>query len=304
MGAESVDCCPMLLRGLAVIMSFVWWVASARASDVDLSWRAPAHGCPEHEDLLSGLAQRLEHPVTNGPDAAVHVTADVLQQEAGYVLSLRIDSKQGTEQRNLRAVGCNELAQATVLIAALFVADRSSLQPSAAALPEGRARKWYVRAQLIGDLGTFPAASLGPSVMVGLALADLRIELGGAHMFDQALQIAGRQVGYVQLTTAAAAACYGLLRRPYLAPCLVGELGRLAARGDNLAERQDRALLWAMGGASARASVELFDWLRWHAEVAAGFPWDRAQFGVAELGAAHRVASLIGRLSTGLEGSF
>jgi hypothetical protein len=242
----------------------------------------------------------------------------VTREAAGYVLSLRVDSKQGTEQRSLRAVGCNELAQATVLIAALFITspltehtDGAVALPltaasSGAAASTQAGRAWYVRAQLVGDLGTFPAATLGPGFMVGLALGDMRVELGGTHVFSQTLRIAGSDaaVGRLQLTTAAAAACFGLLRRPFVAPCLIGELGRLAASGDSLRERQDRTLLWAMAGASARASLEVLGWLRWQAEVGGGLPWDHAQFGVHELGSVHRISSLIVRLSTGLEGVF
>lgn len=299
----------MTLRVTALFLSVGMFVASARASDVDLAWRAPTRGCPEREALLNGLGQRLQRPITVGPEAGVRVVADVVHEASGYLLSLRIDSKQGTEQRNLRALGCNELAQATVLITALFItndADAHVKAPPTAASTETAQRLWYVRAQLIGVLGTFPIATLGPGVMFGVALGDVRVELGGTHIFSQELRLAGMDapVGRMQLTTAAAAACYGLVRRPFLAPCLIGELGRLAASGDNLRERQDRTLLWAMAGASARASLELLGWLRWQAELAAGFPWDHAQFGVHELGSAHRVASVVARLSTGLEGVF
>lgn len=295
-----------MLRLCAWLSSFALFAAPAQASDVDLVWRAPAHGCPEHDALWRALQQRLQRDVTSGSDAEVHVTAEIAQEPAGYVLSLRIDSEQGIEQRVLRAVGCNELAQATVLITALFISDRTGSQPSAAEAELPRERSWYLRAQLVGDLGTFPAATLGPGIMAGLGLGRWRFELGGAHMFDQALHAPGiaPPVGHMQLTTAAAAVCYGVLQRPFLAPCLVGELGRLAASGDDLLDRQERTLVWAMAGASARASLGLLGWLRWHAEVAAGFPWDRAQFAVQELGPAHRVASLVGRLSTGVEGVF
>lgn len=300
----------MLRRVVAILVLFSCFSASAsaRASDLDLVWHAPAQGCPEREALLTGLDQRLQRKVTVGGDAAVHVRGEVVHEQAGYMLSLRVASKQGTEQRTLRALGCNELAQATVLIAALFVTDNTAPQasPPSAAPADSPPRLWYVRAQLVGDLGTFPAATLGPSMTFGVALGDVRVELGATHVFSQALHVAGSDtpVGRLQLTTAATAACYGLLRRPYLAPCLVGELGRLTASGENLLERQDRTLLWAMAGASARASFDVFGWLRWHTELAGGFPWDHAEFGVQGLGSAHRVASVIARVSTGLEGVF
>jgi hypothetical protein len=299
----------MPLRLTALLLSVGMFVASARASDIEFVWRAPAQGCPERGALLSGIDQRLQRPITVGPDAGVHVIADVAHESAGYLLSLRIESKQGTEQRNLRALGCNELAQATVLIAALFITDNAGapvVAPLAAAPSDAAQRSWYVRAQLVGDLGTFPVATLGLGIMFGVALGDVRVELGGTHVFSQELRVASSDapVGRMQLTTAAAAACYGLLRRPFLAPCLIGELGRLAASGDNLRDPQDRTLVWAMAGASARTSLELLGWLRWHAELAGGFPWDHAHFGVQELGDAHRVASVVARLSTGLEGVF
>ena len=296
----------MRLPVCAWLLSFALFAAHAHARDLDLVWRAPAQGCPDRAALLQALQQRLQREVTSGSDADVHITADVAYEQAGYVLSLRTASNQGIERRELRAVACNELAQATVLITALLITDQPGLPPSAAETEQPQQASWYLRAQLVGDLGTFPVATLGPSVMGGVGFGRWRIELGGAHMFDQALHVSGSTapVGRMQLTTAAATVCYGLMTRPFVAPCLLGELGRLAVSGDNLLDRQDRTLLWAMAGAGARASLELLGWLRWHAELAAGLPWDRAQFGVQELGSVHRVASLIARVSTGVEGVF
>jgi hypothetical protein len=300
----------MLLRFAVLLVSLGWVVTAVRASDVDLVWRAPDQGCPDRAQLVEGLSQRLRRPVSTGSDAQVHVRADVAHPEAGYLLSLHMESKQGTEQRSLRAAECNELAQATVLIAALFITDSgeptAGLPLTAAEVDGSLHPQWYVRAQLVGDIGTFPAANLGPGIMVGVALGDVRIELGGTHVFSQELRVAGSAapVGRLQLTTAAAAVCYGVTRRPFVAPCLIGELGRLAASGDNVAQAQDRALVWAMAGASARASFELLRWLRGQAEIAGGLPWDHAEFGVQELGRAHRVANVVARLSLGVEGVF
>ncbi|HET8937001.1 MAG TPA: hypothetical protein VFN67_26340 [Polyangiales bacterium] len=292
----------MLLRLAALLLSFPLWAANARASDVDLMWRAPDQGCPGQPELVTGLSQRLQRDVSSGSDADVHVNALVTREPAGYALLLSVISQQGTEQRSMRAAECNELAQATVLISALFIAE--AVRAPDVPPPTAASRGYYVRAQLVGDVGTFPAATLGPSVMLGLALGNIRVELGGAHVFSQELRASGAQVGRMQLTTAAVTACYGLLRQPFVAPCLIGELGRLAARGDNLEQRQDRSLLWMMGGVSARASLELLGWLRWQVELAGGFPWDHAQFGVNDGASVHRVASVIARLSTGLEGVF
>jgi hypothetical protein len=142
--------------------------------------------------------------------------------------------------------------------------------------------------------------------MLGIALAGLQLELGGTYLLSQDVSIAGRDaaVGLLQLTTADAAVCYRVLRRPFVAPCLLGELGRLAAKGLNLPQFEDRTLLWLAVGASARLGVDIARWLRWQTEIAAALPWDHAHFGVRDLGSVHRIPAVIGRLSVGLEGSF
>lgn len=295
----------------------------ARASDLDVDWEAPEQACPSRDALIAGLAAQLQREVSVGPAAPVQLVGKITQEDLGFVLTLRLSSALGADQRTLRAAGCSELASAAIVIAALRLTQTEPPPPAAAPPPDARidtapspvpppsarsrlTRAFYLRAQLVGDWGTFPSLAWGPSVMLGASLGPLALELGGLHLVSQQLVLDQRvgPVGAVQLTTAAAVGCYRVLQRPWLAPCLLAEVGRLAAEGLDVAQPERRALLWAMVGVSARIALDITRWLRWHAELTGGLPWDRAELALRDLGPVHRIPAVIARLSTGLEGTF
>ena len=282
---------------------------SAHASDLTVEWDVPPRVCPDREELRSGLSRRLQREVSFGEDARLQLSGRVIAEGSGYSLALRTRSADAVEERSLRARTCNELAQASVLIASLMFARQ--LQPnrradSGAARSTPGAVDLYARAQLALDLGTLPGIGFGPSLMLGVQLGRLSLELGGFALLPRTAQSAQQSETSLQLTAAAAAGCLTLLHSHAvtLAPCLHVEAGALHAEARQVRDPRPSTQLWLSLGLGVRARVELAQWLYWYSELGGALPWDRAQFVIGELGEVHRVPILVGRLTTGLGSRF
>lgn len=289
------------------IMCMVLGAGRAHASDVAVTWDVPRAGCPDVEQLRQGLSRRLQREVTFGAPAPMTLDAHIQPEGEGYLLRLRTESPHGVEQRELRARTCNELARASVLIAALSFTQGGDLASVAPHTDDHAGRlQPYARAQLVLDLGTLPALGAGPSLTFGIALERAAFELSGVLSWPQDASVASRPepVARLQLMAASAAGCYALLQRPALAACLHVEVGVLHARSFNVATPRGSELLWLLPSVGARVALPLLEWLRWSSELSVGLPWDRATFAIDELGPVHRVARVIGRLQTGLEAGF
>ena len=288
-----------MIRLLAFGVWAVASVASAQGNDLDLEWLAPAQVCPDREELRRGLSRRLQREVSLGSDAPIALHGEVVVEGEGYVLTLRARAEQGEgdERRVMRARTCNELARASVLFASLLFSRQAPVAPQDTQQPSAAVRL-YARAQLVADLGTMPAVALGPGAMVGLAFDPVLVELGGFAFLSQD---AARSS--LQLTAAAAVGCVRVLRFASVSPCLHLEVGSLHAEG-RFASAVSKNKLWLMAGAGVRAGLALTSWLYWLSEVSAGMPWDRAQFVVGGVGEVHSIPSVVGRLTTGLEGRF
>lgn len=101
--------------------------AQARASaPVVLDWSAPA-GCPSGDDVLEEVG-RLLGPRPETKETILHVTAEVKRQDEGpFVVRLEIPSPEGRRFREVSAVSCAALAQATALILALMIDPEAAL---------------------------------------------------------------------------------------------------------------------------------------------------------------------------------
>jgi hypothetical protein len=298
-------------------------LGSAHASDLALEWTAP-RGCPTQEALRDGLATRIGRDVTFSAEAPVELRATVVALGSGYALDLRTRSAAGSERRELRARSCNELARASILMAALLLMDEprgagGAQQPAGSAhsrsvrtrSPASTTTRWsaFARTWVRGDLGSMPAVAVGPGLAVGLAIASTRLEIGGTYLPAQQMHATGRtaSLGSLQLMAAHARVCQLLIRVPELGPCLRAEVGQLRAHGENLANSVTRSSPWVMAALGARLSLELWRGLFWESEVAAGMPLQRIRIAVRDLpdfDELHRTPAVVGRFETGLFLSF
>ncbi|HET6331597.1 MAG TPA: hypothetical protein VFG30_00195 [Polyangiales bacterium] len=297
---------------LAFAVLLVAW--SARASDLALEWTAP-RGCPTQDALREGLNARLGREIAVSSEAPVELRGTVVALGSGYALDVRTRSTAGSERRELRARSCTELARASILMAALLLMEGTGSAPPDRAngnlrtrVPASSATRWgvFARTWVRGDLGSMPAAALGPGLAIGLAIADTRLELGGTYLPAQQMHFAGsdENFGSVQLMAAHAGVCQVLIRTPELGPCLRAEVGQLRARGEHLANNATRTGAWFLGAVGARLSFELWRGLSWQSEIAAGLPFQRIRIAVRDLDAVHRTPAVVGRFETGLLLSF
>lgn len=121
-----------LLAACLAIASPAW--ASA---PVALDWSAPPD-CPSGEEVLEEVNRLLgTRPETN--ESVLRVTAIVKRKESGpFVVRLEIPSPEGPRIREVSAVSCSALAQATALILALMIDPDAALTdppPSASTTP-------------------------------------------------------------------------------------------------------------------------------------------------------------------------
>lgn len=294
---------------IRVVLLGLWvasQAASVRASDVDLTWVAPTRDCPDREQFRSGLATRLGREISVGADARIHVDAKIVPSSVGYGLTLRTQSEHGSQKRLLNARSCNELARAGVLIVALLFPERAgvvSANDEEAASDRRAGLQPRARVEWVVDLGALPLPAFGAGLTVGLGLGAASFELGGFALLPRAGRVPNRAqpVAELQLVAAVAGACFEVVRRPGIAPCLALELGEVRGSGRGLANISNRSALWLMPSAGVRAWLELGRALQWSLGVAAGLPWDRSVFTVRDLGPVHEVPAVVARVATGLE---
>lgn len=115
------------LGPLACVFAALVAAAPAHASaPVALDWSAPA-GCPSGDEVLSEVSRLLgPRPETNEP--VLRVTAQVRRKDEGpFVVRLEIPSPEGPRFREVSAVSCVSLGQATALILALMIDPEAAL---------------------------------------------------------------------------------------------------------------------------------------------------------------------------------
>ena len=124
-----------LVAPLAVALCVVT-AGDARASGpVSLRWSAPAD-CPAGDDVLEEV-NRLLGARASSQDGVLDVVAEVKRKDDGtYVVRLEIPSADGPRLREVSAVSCVALGQATALILAMMVDPEAALAaPPAPDLP-------------------------------------------------------------------------------------------------------------------------------------------------------------------------
>jgi hypothetical protein len=296
------------VKNLAAMMlaAMLGLPCAARASDLDLSWSAPA-GCPERASLQQGIARRLGRPIALGSDAPVRVRGVISAAGSGYTLALETRLGDVSEERSLSARGCNELARAVILTASLLLVPGAAAPERAhAGHEDDRApRSWHiaVRAQLALDAGSLPRVALGPALALGVIVSSLQLELGGSYFPEQSIDAGSprRQIGAVGLWAGRASVCRELWSALELAPCATFELGRIIVSGDALQHPEHAGATWLSTQIGLRFGVALVSGLHWQSELAIGVPLHHVELASHELGTVARVSSVVGRFGTGFE---
>jgi hypothetical protein len=282
-------------------------VPEARASDLDLSWRAPPD-CSDRERVREALSRKVGREVTLGSDAPLSLSGSIAAESGGYELELETRSPNGSEERRLQARSCGELVRASVLIAALLLSEGPGWSESAPGTDEDGPRDWFmfVRARAIGDFGSLAPFSLGAGLSIGLRLHRTRLELGGAWLPPREVSAEDepRAGGTLQLAMADLAVCQEFFAGPTLAPCLKFELGQISGRGKDLAADYDVSTTWLMAALGARGSVGLFGPMFMSADISAGLPLRRPTFAIRGAGTVHEVPAVVGRVELSVEGRF
>jgi hypothetical protein len=300
-------------RQLAIL---VWIGAAAaagpaQASAVELEWTAPA-GCPSEAAVGAVLERRLS--AVNSAEALA-ISAQVQAVAGGYRLKLHARAGELERERELQAADCEELVQATLLIAALL-ADVAASQRAGAAEPaveaggdpESPSVGWYARAHWLSDLGALPELGFGPGFAFGLAISDLRFELGALYLLPQPVHVPDRQqqVGSLRVLALSLGACHRTFHdgRFALGPCAGAEYGRVLGESENVTSPAHADAPWVLGWGGLRAEFEITaDWAATLA-LLAGLPFDRARFEIEGLGKVHELPAVLGRLQAGLEWRF
>lgn len=293
----------------ATLLGLLLFSQRVLASDLTLSWRAPA-GCPGLAELQAGLTTRHKRPVQLGPDAPLRIDATVTRDGDGFRLELVTRTESGDSRRELFTESCNELARATLLVASLLLSTPPpATSASETAEPQvdrpvssSRTRaSWHVTLAGVLDAGKLAVFAPGATVKLGVDFDALRIRVAALYLAPRSVAIAqapGAQV-VLQLMAAEASLCYGWTRAPRLSSCAYAELGSLRAQGRGLAQDEDSASLWAAGGLGVQLGVRLSSWLELEGELSLGVPFQRTQLATRDLGRVYRVSAVYGQLQGG-----
>jgi hypothetical protein len=310
---------------------------------VELTWSAPA-GCPSQGDVEADVARRLGRPLA-GNGALLRALAEVEAADQGFrlVLATELAGESGT--RVLSAQRCEELASAASVIIALLADPHADATPAPPApppppppppepedarptaeaddeedAPEDGERedeeepdapsapivvRVSVRPELVADLGSMPSLAVGPGLSLGLRLDRTAIELSGSYLPPNHLTAGDRELGAIELWSAALGVCHAISYGggTAISPCLRVEYGRMAGEGAGDLRRNARADTGVFAAAllGLRVDVPVLPALTLCAEIGAGLPLARTLFTVAGVSAVHEPATVIGRVRAGAE---
>lgn len=312
------------VAALASALTVVFELDVAHASelaDVTLTWEAPAV-CPAREALLARVAELVGQRGGEQSHAPLEVHASVTHQPDGkYHGELRTLQGGAERTRELDAESCFELTEASAVVIALAISPpdeppapaptappdpipREAEPEESLGPPEGRKRRSPLRvgaeAGVALDFG-----AIAP-VAAGAALA-----LGGRYPFglEHGVRISifprrrstvpgypdeGVEIGFV---TGALELCYAPIWGSFeVAACGEFELGMLHVKGIGTNDQYARDTPWIAPGAGLRASFPSGGRLRAKLTADVLVPTRRTEFVVTNVGLAHQVPPVAGRL--------
>lgn len=309
------------LAGLLTISVELGAAHAAELPDVTLTWDAPAV-CPAREALLARVAELVGQRGGEQSHAPLEVHASVTRRADGkYHGELRTLQGGAERTRELDADSCFELTEASAVVIALAISPPDEPVPAAPAPeadpppaesepeealgpPEGRKRRTALRvgaeAGVAFDFGTIAPVAAG----AGLALGG-RYPFGLEHgvrvsIFPRRRSTVpgypdeGVELGFV---TGTLELCYAPIWGKFeLGACGEFELGMLHVKGIGTNDQYARDAPWIAPGAGLRAAFPAGGWLRVKLTADLLVPTRRTEFVVTNVGLAHEVPPVAGRL--------
>lgn len=310
---------------LASTLAVLFHLGTARAAelpDVTLAWEAPA-GCPAREALLVRVAELVGQRGGEQPHAPLDVHASVTRQPEGtYHAELRTLQGGAERVRLLDAESCFELTEASAVVIALAISPPpeepapvvappepppSAPEPASddeLGPPEGRRRRSPLRVGAEGgvalDFGTIAPVSVG----AGLALTG-RYRSGLEHIVRVAVFPRRRSTvpGYpgegvdIGFVTGALQLCFApVWGQLELGACAEFELGMLHVEGVGTNDQYARDVPWIAPGAGLRAAFPSESWIRATVTADLLVPTGHTEFVVTNVGLAHQIPPVAGRL--------
>lgn len=173
----------LVARMLRLVPLFLVALCAAMASEahasgpVSLRWSAP-EDCPTTEEVLNEV-NRLLGPRATPDEPAINVIANVKRKDDGmYVVRLEIPGADGPRLREVSAVSCLALGQATALIVAMMVDPEAALAapPAPEPLPaETLPRQTETNKAGPGQTTPIPEPSTTPTVSPPLVDTSPRV---------------------------------------------------------------------------------------------------------------------------------
>jgi hypothetical protein len=156
---------------------------------------------------------------------------------------------------------------------------------------------------LLGEVGSLPAGSTGPSARVRLRVHRWAGELGFSYLLPLWAPAGNRPNvgGYVQWMGGQLGGCYSYGTALQWGGCLASEIGNLMsqAEGAGIEERTEHGLWWA-AALSALARARFAEGFAWEIRVELGVPLLRPSFELESYGTIHEPGRASGRLLIGL----
>jgi hypothetical protein len=274
---------------LGVVLAFAR-VAAADDLELKLDYGAPP-GCPEASALRATVARLVESPATEPVTARVVIFEE---SENQFVSRITIE---GSVERRLDGLNCDEVAQATAVALALALSPKhTSLEapsaPDAVAAPRAakvesaptsderstiassKSLEWNLGASITGSAGALPRPDVGFSLGFGVGGSFWDAALRGVYWLPQRAQVAGaaNRGGDFEWWTVSGELCgvpvNGTSR---LGLCLGPEIGRMVGDGFGVDVPQQASTLSLAGLAAAEYHLRLSRHQRLRADL--GLAW-------------------------------
>ena len=192
---------------------------------------------------------------------------------------------------------------AEILSAPRLLAPPSTPPPPPA--PRSGPDRWLgLQLHLLGDLGSLPAAALGPAASISLGLGRLRCALGAFWLAPREGVAPARPSAGGLLSLAGArlsAAFVARSGRLELGPAALLEAGVMVGEGHGVTDPGLGRALWFALGVGLEARLGLLPWLRLRAALELALPLLRPSFVLLGVGPVHRASPAIARVALGLE---